>query len=1497
MTRINIKNYFVMSILILSASSMAQSNVFGDSTSNFGILASTYTNTSPGTLIAGDLGYTTGPVLVPSISGSTHVADSAYSQAGTAQSTATSFANSQVCTTNLGTSVNLSLVHGGVYTPGVYCITGAASIGPSGITLSGDGIYIFKIGGALTTAANSVVTLNGAQASDVSWVPTQATTLGANTQFAGIILDASGVTMSSNVSMTGRVLAFGGTVSTNADIITVPSYAMADTTSGNLPCTVTFPTGTIDLGSNVRYPAKVYPPGVYCIDGIANIGSGPITLTGNGNHIFKINGALNQAANTDVILVDGAQVSSVIWVPTGPITIGANSHLIGTVNGAPITIGANSDINGIGPAKVMADKISNSQCTVTFPIGTIDLGSNVQYPDKVYPPGVYCIDGAANIGSGPITLSGSGAHIFKINGAFNQAANTDVILSNGAQASSVIWVPTGPITIGANSHLIGTVNGAPITIGANSDINGIGPAKVMADKISNSQCTVTFPIGTIDLGSNVQYPDKVYPPGVYCIDGAANIGSGPITLSGSGAHIFKINGAFNQAANTDVILSNGAQASSVIWVPTGPITIGANSHLIGTVNGAPITIGANSDINGIGPAKVMADKISNSQCTVTFPIGTIDLGSNVQYPDKVYPPGVYCIDGAANIGSGPITLSGSGAHIFKINGALNQAANTDVILSTGAQSASIIWIPAGAVTIGANSHLIGTVNGAPITIGANSDINGIGPAKVMADKISNSQCTVTFPIGTIDLGSNVQYPDKVYPPGVYCIDGAANIGSGPITLSGSGAHIFKINGALSQAANTDVILSNGALSSGVIWVPTGSITIGANSNLVGTVNGAPITIGANSDINGVGPKIMADAISGNFGILASTYTNTSPGTSISGDLGYTTGPAMPATIDGVIHKADSTYSQAGIAQNVATSFANSQVCTTNLGTSVNLSLVHGGVYTPGVYCITGAASIGPSGITLSGDGIYIFKIGGALTTAANSVVTLNGAQASDVSWVPTQATTLGANTQFAGIILDASGVTMSSNVSMTGRVLAFGGTVSTNADIITVPSYAMADTTSGNLPCTVTFPTGTIDLGSNVRYPAKVYPPGVYCIDGIANIGSGPITLTGNGNHIFKINGALNQAANTDVILVDGAQVSSVIWVPTGPITIGANSHLIGTVNGAPITIGANSDINGIGPAKVMADKISNSQCTVTFPIGTIDLGSNVQYPDKVYPPGVYCIDGAANIGSGPITLSGSGAHIFKINGAFNQAANTDVILSNGALSSSVIWVPTGPITIGANSNLIGTVNGAPITIGANSDINGIGPKIMADAISGNFGILASTYSNTSPGTSISGDLGYTTGPAIPATIDGIIHVADSVYSQAGTIQDTATSFANSQVCTTNLGTSVDLSLIHNGVYTPGVYCVTGAASIGVAGITLSGNGIYIFQIDGALTTVEISNVRLANGAQAASVSWVPTGATTLGANSHFAGTILDASGVTIGNHASVTGRVLAFGGTVSTDT
>ncbi len=199
--------------------------------STFGILGSTYTNTAGGTSIIGDLGYTTGPAVAPTVSGTTYIADGTYNQAGTDQGTALTNLNSQPCTfTFAAGAIDLAAdtTHGplGVYAPGVYCTQGAgdASIGTAGITLSGSGTYIFRINGALTTVANSGVTSsNGASANDVFWTPAAATTLGANTAFVGTDIDASGITIGSTVAWRGRALAFGGTVSTNADTITVPT--------------------------------------------------------------------------------------------------------------------------------------------------------------------------------------------------------------------------------------------------------------------------------------------------------------------------------------------------------------------------------------------------------------------------------------------------------------------------------------------------------------------------------------------------------------------------------------------------------------------------------------------------------------------------------------------------------------------------------------------------------------------------------------------------------------------------------------------------------------------------------------------------------------------------------------------------------------------------------------------------------------------------------------------------------------------------------------------------------------------------------------------------------------------------------------------------------------------------------------------------------------------------------------------------------------------------
>lgn len=219
------------------------------SAATYGVLGSTYTNGST-TTISGDVGFTTGPSVAPLGTHTNYGSGAPYSTAGTDQNSALANLNSQACTFTFASgAIDLATdtTHGaiGVYTPGVYCTSGAASIGTAGISLSGTGTYIFRINGALTSVANSVVTLpGGASSCDVFWTPTAATTLGANSTLRGTIIDASGITIGANSLLTGRALAFGGTVTTDTDTITVPSCTAPTATPTPTPTPSATPTPT-----------------------------------------------------------------------------------------------------------------------------------------------------------------------------------------------------------------------------------------------------------------------------------------------------------------------------------------------------------------------------------------------------------------------------------------------------------------------------------------------------------------------------------------------------------------------------------------------------------------------------------------------------------------------------------------------------------------------------------------------------------------------------------------------------------------------------------------------------------------------------------------------------------------------------------------------------------------------------------------------------------------------------------------------------------------------------------------------------------------------------------------------------------------------------------------------------------------------------------------------------------------------------------------------------
>jgi len=206
------------------------------------------------------------------------------------------------------------------------------------------------------------------------------------------------------------------------------------------------------------------------------------------------------------------------------------------------------------------------------------------------------------------------------------------------------------------------------------------------------------------------------------------------------------------------------------------------------------------------------------------------------------------------------------------------------------------------------------------------------------------------------------------------------------------------------------------------------------------------------------------------------------------------------------------------------------------------------------------------------------------------------------------------------------------------------------------------------------------------------------------------------------------------------------------------------------------------------------------------------------------------------------------------------------------------------------------------------------------FGVLSSTYTNPIGPATINGDLGYTTPPVVPAIlgVGSSIHTplsdspAGSVYLAAGTAQANALIALNGGVNAAcdwsfppgDIDLSIDISRpgpAVPGVYPPGVYCITGAMSVGTV-ITLDGAGTYIFRSTGALNTVANSIVTLAGtpAASACDVFWAPNGATTINADSTFIGTVIPvAQDITVygGVATSWIGRALSFLHTVKTPT
>jgi hypothetical protein len=329
--------------------------------------------------------------------------------------------------------------------------------------------------------------------------------------------------------------------------------------------------------------------------------------------------------------------------------------------------------------------------------------------------------------------------------------------------------------------------------------------------------------------------------GVYSIGGAGSI-AGTLVLDGQGdadaAFIIKYEGAFTSAASSNIILTNGTRACNVFWIAEGAISIGASSNFKGTLIAHPgaITVAAGSNLEG---------RMLTTEGAVTFGPGIASLPSGpITIPIK-------CINSCNN------TILGSVANfaLFTSVGAVANTATSGVIGDIGSN--------AGAVSGFTSSTVAGSFHNADAVT---------AQAKIDLDTAYNHLINIetTNPSHTPAFGSG-----ETVTAGVYSIPAAGSL-TGTLTLDAeedpNAFFLFKFAGAFSVAAQSKVILTNGARRCNVFWIAEGAVSMGTFTFMKGTLiahNGAN-TMGANGNLEG--RMLSTDgAIGFSTGVI---YTNT-----------------------------------------------------------------------------------------------------------------------------------------------------------------------------------------------------------------------------------------------------------------------------------------------------------------------------------------------------------------------------------------------------------------------------------------------------------------------------------------------------------------------------------------------------------------------------------------------------------------------------------------------
>jgi hypothetical protein len=821
------------------------------------------------------------------------------------------------------------------------------------------------------------------------------------------------------------------------------------------------------------------------------------------------------------------------------------------------------------------------------------------------------------------------------------------ILSGQSSPISVVFSPNAAGAFSGTASITSDAPNSPATL----SLAGTG---VASGQLGLSQTTESFGSLTVGTQSNqtVTLTNST----------ASTVNITQATVSGSG---FKLSGL------TTPLALNAAQ-STTFTVTFAPLTAGNTSGNVTITSDAPDPT-LSMSLSGTG---VAAGSMGANPTSLNF--GSVTVGSNQSLSETV------TNTGGSTVTISQVGISGTG---FSLSGI-----STPLTLTAG-QSAtfSAKFAPLSAASASGSITITSTASNPTLTI----PLSGTGVAQ---GTLGSNPSSLSF--GNVTVGNNQSLSETVTNTGgsSVTISQASISGTGfslsgittPLTLTpGQGATFavqFAPASAASASGNVTITstasnptltipvagtgVTQGTLGSNPTSLSFGSVTVGSNQTLSGTVTntgGSSVTI-SQATIGGTGfsltgittPLTLAAGQSTTFSVKFAPLS----AASVSGNVTITSTASNPTL---TIPVTGTGVTQGTLGSN-PTSLSFGSV---TVGSNQSLS---------GTVTNTGGSSVTISQVSISGTGFSLSGITTPLTLAAGQSTTLT------VTYTPQSATNSSGSVT---VTSNASNPTLS--IPLTGTGLALGALGSNPSslsfgNVIVGSNQSLSETVTNTGGSSVTISQATIS-GTG------------FSLSGITT----PLTLTAGQSATFSVKFAPLSAASAS----GNVTITSTASNPTLTIPVTGTGVTQGTLGSNPtslsfgnVTVGANQSLSET-VTNTGGSGVTISQATISgtgFSLGGITTPLTLT-PGQSATFSVTFTPASAGSVSGNVTITST---------ASNPTLTIPVTgtgVTQGTLGSNPTSLGFGNVTVGANQSLSETVTntgGSSVTI-SQATINGTG--------------------------------------------------------------------------------------------------------------------------------------------------------------------------------------------------